>query len=61
MHKCTNESENVFVRVGDTVPDFSLPTYEPKTKGFGEFDLAKQRENGRWTILFFYPADYTFV
>ena len=61
MHKCTEESEIVFVRVGDKVSDFKLPTYEPKNEDFGEFDLAKQRENGRWTILFFYPADYTFV
>ncbi len=61
MHKCTTESDVVYVRVGDVVPDFKMPTYEPKAKEFGEFDLAKQRENGRWTVLFFYPADYTFV
>lgn len=61
MHKCTSESEVLFVRVGDVVPDFQLPTYEPKEQAFGQFDLAEQRKAGRWTILFFYPADYTFV
>lgn len=49
------------IQVGDTVPDFKLTTYEPSEGGFGEFDLAKQKSDGRWTILFFYPADFTFV
>jgi peroxiredoxin (alkyl hydroperoxide reductase subunit C) len=49
------------IQVGDTVPDFKLTTYEPSTGGFGEFDLAKAKADGKWTILFFYPADFTFV
>jgi peroxiredoxin (alkyl hydroperoxide reductase subunit C) len=49
------------LQVGQTVPDFKLTTFDPKTGGFGEFDLAKQRAAGRWTVLFFYPADFTFV
>ena len=49
------------VQVGQSVPDFTLATYEPTTKGFGEFSLAKAKEEGKWTILFFYPADFTFV
>ncbi len=47
--------------LGREVPDFKMTTYDPKTGGFGEFSLAKQKENGRWSILFFYPADFTFV
>ena len=27
----------------------------------GKFRLADQKRAGRWTILFFYPADFTFV
>ena len=49
------------LKLGQPVPDFSLETYEPATGEFGEFSLAKQAEKGRWTILFFYPADFTFV
>ena len=49
------------IQVGDTVPDFKLNTYDPSTGGFGEFDIAKTKKAGRWTILFFYPADFTFV
>ena len=36
-------------------------TYYLSTVEFGEFSLAKQKEAGRWSILFFYPADFTFV
>jgi peroxiredoxin (alkyl hydroperoxide reductase subunit C) len=47
--------------VGDEVPAFELATYDPAREEFGEFSLAKQKANGRWTILFFYPGDFTFV
>jgi peroxiredoxin (alkyl hydroperoxide reductase subunit C) len=49
------------VGVGQVVPDFKLATFDPKTNGFGEFDLAQAKSEGKWTILFFYPADFTFV
>ena len=53
--------ETAQIQVGSKVPDFKLNTYEPSTGGFGEFDLAETRSAGKWTILFFYPADFTFV
>ena len=49
------------VRLGQMVPDFELPTFEPSLGDFGKFSLASQREKGRWTLLFFYPADFTCV
>ena len=49
------------IQVGDEVPDFELTTYEPSEKGFGTFSLAGAKEAGQWTVLFFYPADFTFV
>jgi peroxiredoxin (alkyl hydroperoxide reductase subunit C) len=49
------------LQVGQQVPDFTLTTYEPKTKGFGKYSLAEAKKNGKWTLLFFYPADFTFV
>jgi alkyl hydroperoxide reductase subunit AhpC len=48
-------------QVGETVPDFELTTYDATIKDFGTFSLADQKERGDWTILFFYPADFTFV
>jgi len=47
--------------VGEVVPDFRLHTFDPAQHDFSAFDLAQQREAGGWTILFFYPADFTFV
>jgi NADH-dependent peroxiredoxin subunit C len=49
------------LQVGQTVPDFKLTTFDPKTGGFGEFSLAAQKAAKKWTVLFFYPADFTFV
>ena len=49
------------VRVGESVPDFTLTTFDPKTGDFGKFDLAAQKAAKKWSILFFYPADFTFV
>jgi len=54
-------SEVTTIQVGQQVPDFSIETYEPTAKGFGTFDLAGAKKNGKWTLLFFYPADFTFV
>jgi peroxiredoxin (alkyl hydroperoxide reductase subunit C) len=47
--------------VGQIVPDFKLDAYDPAKGDFGSFDLAAQKASGRWTVLFFYPADWTFV
>ena len=55
------EAPAACLRVGDTVPDFELDTYDPVTNGFGTFRLADQKAAGKWSVLFFYPADFTFV
>ena len=49
------------LQLGRPVPDFELNTFLPTEKNFGKFSLAKQKEEGKWTVLFFYPADFTFV
>ena len=49
------------IRVGQTVPDFTLDVYDPKAGDFDTYSLEKARGDGRWTVLFFYPADFTFV
>ena len=49
------------LQVGQVVPDFSLTTFDPKAKDFGSFSLEANMKAGKWTILFFYPADFTFV
>ena len=49
------------LKLGHPVPDFEIDTYDPPLKNFGKISLAEQKKAGKWTILFFYPADFTFV
>ncbi|MDA8085965.1 MAG: redoxin domain-containing protein [Nitrospiraceae bacterium] len=49
------------LRIGDKVPDFRIDTFEPADGSFGEISLEELKKQGKWTILFFYPADFTFV
>jgi peroxiredoxin (alkyl hydroperoxide reductase subunit C) len=49
------------IQVGQKVPDFELETFEPSTGKFGKVSMEKLREAKKWTVLFFYPADFTFV
>lgn len=45
------------VKVGDPVPGLTLKAYHKDT--IVELDLKRYR--GTWLVLFFYPADFTFV
>ncbi|MBZ0152132.1 MAG: peroxiredoxin [Planctomycetes bacterium] len=49
------------IQVGQIVPDFEMETYLPSKKDFGKFSLAEAKKAGKWTVLVFYPADFTFV
>jgi NADH-dependent peroxiredoxin subunit C len=49
------------LKLGRKVPSFELETYEPAKGDFGKFRLEDQIASKRWTIVFFYPADFTFV
>ncbi len=49
------------LQVGQMVPDFKIETYEPAKGDFGEITLEGLKKQGKWTVLFFYPADFTFV
>ena len=49
------------LNVGEEVPDFKMETFEPSTGSFGEVSLDNLKADGKWTILVFYPADFTFV
>ncbi|MHB1696489.1 MAG: redoxin domain-containing protein [bacterium] len=59
---CESYEEFEIAAVGKPVPSFGeINTYDPKTHGFGTFCLEDAKKNKKWTILVFYPADYTFV
>jgi peroxiredoxin (alkyl hydroperoxide reductase subunit C) len=49
------------LRVGQSVPDLKIETFDPVKADFGEIDVAALGKAGKWTVLFFYPADFTFV
>ncbi|HIJ90862.1 MAG: redoxin domain-containing protein [Desulfobulbaceae bacterium] len=49
------------LQVGQNVPDFTMETYEPTDYGFGTISLEQMKKLGKWTVLVFYPADFTFV
>ncbi len=50
-------SSNTLPRIGETVPDFGMDLYqnnEFRTAHFSDY-------RGKWVIVFFYPADFTFI
>jgi peroxiredoxin (alkyl hydroperoxide reductase subunit C) len=49
------------VRVGQQVPEFEMDVYNPKSHQFEKVSLADLKKSKKWTVLVFYPADYTFV
>ncbi len=49
------------LKLGQKVTDFELATYDPAEDRFRNFRLQDQIDKNRWTVLFFYPADFTFV
>jgi peroxiredoxin (alkyl hydroperoxide reductase subunit C) len=58
---CDCDCDETLVTVGADVPDFKLEIYDPKKHEFGEITLEALKKKSKWTILVFYPADFTFV
>lgn len=46
-------------KIDNEAPSFELPFYNPKTDEDGRISLSDLE--WKWTILFYYPADFTFV
>ncbi len=59
--RCGDCGCDLELTVGSAVPDFSIETFDPVRTDWGEYSLAKAKAEKRWTILFFYPGDFTFV
>ena len=55
------DNEIKTITVGALVPNFEMETYSPAEGDFGKVSLADIKKAGKWTILVFYPADFTFV
>lgn len=52
---------NAGVQVGSKAPDFTANAYFPAKNSFGKITLSELTKKGKWVILFFYPADFTFA
>jgi peroxiredoxin (alkyl hydroperoxide reductase subunit C) len=47
------------VKIDEMAPTFDLPAYLPSSDSEGR--KSTQTQAGKWTVLFYYPADFTFV
>ncbi len=47
--------------VGQIVPNFEIEVFDPSRQDFGKISLDELKRQNKWTVLVFYPADYTFV
>lgn len=47
--------------IGDRLPAFKLPAVGPDTRPDSIPELSSEELKGRWTVLFFWPKDFTFV
>lgn len=59
--RCDDCGCDMELQVGSPVPDFAIETFDPQKSDWGQFSLARAIQDKRWTILFFYPGDFTFV
>ncbi len=60
MNMCDFDSSLAPLSVGDVVPNFEFDVFKPGEKE----ELTKMKIEdlkGKWFVLFFYPADFTFV
>lgn len=53
--------EQTRLSIGEKVPDFKIETFNPSENDFAELSLHDIIKKKKWTVLFFYPADFTFV
>lgn len=49
------------VRIDEKVEPFVIETYNPVKRGFDTVSFENIWAAGKWIVLFFYPADFTFV
>ncbi len=47
--------------IGQMVPNMEIEVYDPVKGDFGKLSLEDIKGKREWLILFFYPADFTFV
>ena len=56
-----NGASSVPLQLGLKIKDFTFSTYNPVNNHFEEHTLFQTILKKKWLILYFYPADFTFV
>ena len=59
--QCCCDCEPQTAVVGMDVPNFTMDVYDPANRAFGKVSLDELKKDAKWTVLVFYPADFTFV
>ncbi len=52
------------VKIGKKAPLFEMEAVLPEGEGlarFGKVSLQQNIDKGLWTVLYFYPLDFTFI
>lgn len=49
------------LQIGKKIKDFSFSTYNPENDSFEEHNFFRFLAHQKWLVLYFYPADFTFV
>jgi len=49
------------VKIGQKVSDLTFDVYDPVNREFKVMNLSSLQKERKWVVLFFYPADFTFV
>ena len=49
------------INIGTTLPEFSLDAVVSLEKGKEFAKISSESLRGKWTVLFFWPMDFTFV
>ncbi len=49
------------ISIGQMVPNFEMEAYDAERQDFTKISLEDIKAQRQWLVLFFYPADFTFV
>ena len=58
-HSAHEEYSYEQVKIDTPAPRFDLPAYDPIKDD--ETNISSEDVHGKWVVLFYYPADFTFV
>lgn len=61
MHDTNENLKSCPVELGKKIRDFTFSTYNPCTDSFEERSFSEYSHTGKWLVIYFYPADFTFV